>query len=358
MKTDSLPFFDPADIEEASAYSGKEYRKSDHAMRIGRRIFDGISRKTKLWAQSVVVEGYEAYPSMLWQVMGRYMKYSWARIYKPRDKGKGIYFTVGVSFSREVLEYKLDCQRRVPDRNAKTRIELTPDQIQLFDELVQGSGAEGYEIDISEIDHLDWSSLVRETEDFVRQYDSLYERAIELVWGKPHTAKHGGKLTLYDSNAYSPPKKRKRKFTFKPRKVDHSEKSERMKQIGDLGEKKVLAMEKDRLRKAGRRDLAKRVKHISKDLGDGAGHDILSFEVKGTKRFIEVKSTLGALQKGFKVTLRELQFSKEQAPRFCLYRVFELNEREGTGQVCITRGAIDNNFTMEPALYEATVRRS
>jgi hypothetical protein len=358
MKTTSLSFFDPVDIEELAPYGGKAYRKSPQALRVGQQIFSKIARKTKFWAQSVVVDGYQAFPSMHWQVMGQFMKYSWARIHKPEDLGRGIYFTVGVSFTKKVLEYKLDCQRKVPARNAKHKIELTPDQIQLFDDLVQGSGAEGYEIDISEINQLDWPSLVKETEEFVHLYNDLYARAIEAVWNKHRaTRQTGGHLTVDGSDVIPPKEKSKRKFRFKPRKTDYSHKGERLKQIGDRGERIVVGRERAELRKVGRRDLAKRVTHVSRELGDGAGYDIGSFELDGSDKFIEVKTTLGSIGRGFMVSMTELQFSKEHAGQFYLYRVYELDENKGTGRVHLTKGALDNHFALEPILYEATFQK-
>jgi hypothetical protein len=57
------------------------------------------------------------------------------------------------------------------------------------------------------------------------------------------------------------------------------------------GELAALAYEKNRLIKAGRSDLADRVRHTSVVLGDGAGYDIDSFDESGNSLFIEVKTT-------------------------------------------------------------------
>jgi hypothetical protein len=47
------------------------------------------------------------------------------------------------------------------------------------------------------------------------------------------------------------------------------------------------------LRAAGRADLARRVRWISEEEGDGAGYDIASFRPDGQTRLIEVKTTNG-----------------------------------------------------------------
>jgi Domain of unknown function (DUF3883) len=44
---------------------------------------------------------------------------------------------------------------------------------------------------------------------------------------------------------------------------------------------------------AARADLAAKARHVSQIEGDGAGYDIESFEIDGTPKFIEVKTTRG-----------------------------------------------------------------
>ena len=65
-----------------------------------------------------------------------------------------------------------------------------------------------------------------------------------------------------------------------------------MAENGLLGEECVVNAERRRLRKAGKPNLASKVHWISQD-SIGEGYDIVSYETDGTKRFIEVKSTIG-----------------------------------------------------------------
>ncbi|MBK7638619.1 MAG: DUF3883 domain-containing protein [Bacteroidetes bacterium] len=51
-------------------------------------------------------------------------------------------------------------------------------------------------------------------------------------------------------------------------------------------------------------DLAEKVRHISIEIGDGAGYDILSYEFNGDAKFIEVKTTQSNT-KQFIITLNE-----------------------------------------------------
>ena len=84
-----------------------------------------------------------------------------------------------------------------------------------------------------------------------------------------------------------PTEKKKNKET----KVDYSNRSRKFKRIGDRGEQIVLRAEKQFLKKNGRKDLAKLVDQIS-ERDDSVGYDIKSYELDGTEKLIEVKSTL------------------------------------------------------------------
>ena len=75
-------------------------------------------------------------------------------------------------------------------------------------------------------------------------------------------------------------------------KFDPAARDERNRTLGKRGEELVLHHERLRLGQ-DRPDLAKKVKWISQELGDGAGYDILSFDITGKERLIEVKTTIG-----------------------------------------------------------------
>ena len=79
---------------------------------------------------------------------------------------------------------------------------------------------------------------------------------------------------------------------YLPKKQNYIELQQRNSSIGLLGESLVFDYEKWRLNKAGYPSLAKEVKWISKDEGDGAGYDILSKNTYGADIFIEVKPQL------------------------------------------------------------------
>jgi len=76
-------------------------------------------------------------------------------------------------------------------------------------------------------------------------------------------------------------------------KFDVAGRDERNRALGRAGEERVLAHERSVLRSAGRDDLARKVRWVSEEDGDGAGYDIASFASDGLPRLIEVKTTNG-----------------------------------------------------------------
>ena len=110
------------------------------------------------------------------------------------------------------------------------------------------------------------------------------------------------------------------------RKFDPVERDMRNRQLGEAGEEMVFEYEKRFLTGCDRADLAKEVKWVSKEEGDGAGYDILSFDPRGEKRFIEVKTTIGGNKTPFFVSRNEHRFAASNTENFCLFRVFNFRK--------------------------------
>jgi hypothetical protein len=106
-----------------------------------------------------------------------------------------------------------------------------------------------------------------------------------------------------------------------PRKVDWSALNQEGAVTGMKGEDVALAIEQEYLRSVGRKDLADRVSNHAQTKGDGLGYDILSFFVDGREKYIEVKSTTGALKTSFYLSKNELGFLGEHKDDAFLYRV-------------------------------------
>ena len=105
-------------------------------------------------------------------------------------------------------------------------------------------------------------------------------------------------------------------------KFDMEERRERNRILGRAGEKCVLHHEKARLENIGRSDLAKQVRWISEEVGDGAGYDIESYSSTGEVRLIEVKTTNGWKRTPFHISRNELAVSKDRPAEWCLLRLW------------------------------------
>ena len=114
----------------------------------------------------------------------------------------------------------------------------------------------------------------------------------------------------------------RKKRSYKPRKYDFVKREAENRELGKLGEEFVVKFEQERLRNAGRPDLAAKIERISETRGDGAGYDVLSFDQDGSERHIEVKTSNFGKNFPFDITANELDYSKDYPERYYLYRVF------------------------------------
>lgn len=93
-------------------------------------------------------------------------------------------------------------------------------------------------------------------------------------------------------------------------------------QIGSTGENWVVEYEKNDLSKNGHNELATRVERISK-ANISAGYDVLSYEISGNEKFIEVKTT--ALSRfEFFLSSNELEVAKDLKNRYWIYFLSEI----------------------------------
>lgn len=112
-----------------------------------------------------------------------------------------------------------------------------------------------------------------------------------------------------------------------PIKTNYLEREQKNQRLGYLGEELVLEYEKWQLISLGKENLADSVRWISKEEGDGAGFDILSRNLNGTDKYIEVKTTKLAKETPIFFSKNELDFSLENSGNFYLYRVFNFEEQ-------------------------------
>jgi len=135
------------------------------------------------------------------------------------------------------------------------------------------------------------------------------------------------------------------------RKFNPVERDFRNRKLGRNGEELVFQFERERLQQLDRPDLAKKIRWISEEDGDGAGYDILSFDAKGNERFLEVKTTVGSDITPFYITRNELSFSSERPEAFRLCRVFDFSVRPRMFEIA---PPLENFVHLSPLSYEAS----
>ena len=135
------------------------------------------------------------------------------------------------------------------------------------------------------------------------------------------------------------------------RKFDPAARDARNRELGRLGEERILISERTRLTDTGRNDLARKVKWISEEEGDGAGYDILSFSESGDERLLEVKTTTGHQYTPFYLTENERQLSVERADEFRLVRLYNFTR---SPKVFKLKPPLENFVTLRPISYRAS----
>lgn len=136
------------------------------------------------------------------------------------------------------------------------------------------------------------------------------------------------------------------------RKFDPVARDFRNRVLGEAGEAFVLEAEQRRLHGLKRPDLAKKVRWVSKEDGDGAGHDILSYEpASGDPRLIEVKTTNGAARTPFFLTRVEREVASAQAGSWWLYRVHLFAQ---TPRIFTIRPPLEANIHLQAETWRAS----
>jgi Protein NO VEIN, C-terminal len=134
------------------------------------------------------------------------------------------------------------------------------------------------------------------------------------------------------------------------RHIDYGRLQEENRKLGRLGEHLVVQFEVEQLRNCGHADLADRVQWAAKDLGDGLGYDVLSFDVAGNERYIEVKTTALGAQTPFYVSSAELEFARSHPKSFALYRVYDVRSNP---LFYALEGDITPMIDLVPTVYRA-----
>ena len=149
------------------------------------------------------------------------------------------------------------------------------------------------------------------------------------------------------------------KEAFQNKKIpDYAAKDARNRELGLKGELLVISHEKDRLIKAGRSDLSKKIVHVSQVEGDSAGYDIRSYDPDGTHRFIEVKTTRGGAATSFFISPNEIVFSAKNKENYMLFRLYEYDDQTDSSKAYLLAGDVSTQLSLEATSYRAKLESS
>jgi hypothetical protein len=135
------------------------------------------------------------------------------------------------------------------------------------------------------------------------------------------------------------------------RKFDPASRDARNRELGLRGEEFALENERRTLWNAGRQDLARKISHVSQELGDGLGYDIHSFDVAGNDRLIEVKTTFGSATTPFFLSENERLISIERKNQFRLLRIYDFIKEPRAFELS---PPLENFLFLQPTNYRAT----
>lgn len=137
------------------------------------------------------------------------------------------------------------------------------------------------------------------------------------------------------------------------RKFDPVERDFRNRRLGKAGEEFIFEFERRRLASRDRSDLARKVRWVSQEDGDGAGFDILSFDHSGAERLIEVKTTCGGNTTPFYLTRNEQDRSIERPDAFRLYRLYGFSR---TPRIFELVPPLSASVRLDPLVFTASFR--
>lgn len=203
------------------------------------------------------------------------------------------------------------------------------------------------------------SMLATEVESFLDQRPGFLQQIATAPALNPTEPKSVIKPNLEDviepppEKIFAPKPSQKPWLSRRGRKIDFAERDAANRQLGKLGEQFVLELEKYRLLQAGRDDLAQKIVWASRDIGDGLGFDIISFdETDDSERMLEVKATGLGKFFPFYVSSNEVRCSEDIPQQYHLFRVFDFGR---SPRLYILHGSLRQLCQLEPVMYRAVI---
>lgn len=185
----------------------------------------------------------------------------------------------------------------------------------------------------------------------VDRYLTKFPSILELVPASPAASASTGTV-------FVPPPPHTSETTLVPKllerlvqKFDPVERDHRNRSLGKAGEEYVVGIERRKLHEADRPDLARSVRWVAKEDGDGAGYDVLSFDVFGREQYLEVKTTNGSARTPFFLTRTECATALERPADWRIYRVHQFAKEP---RIFVIAPPLENSVRLSPETWRAT----
>jgi hypothetical protein len=216
-----------------------------------------------------------------------------------------------------------------------------------FKEFLQTEGVKAAETGNKRIIKIMYDKIEKEKENKTKHNNEELEieKFYDLLDGNYEYFEHSTLTFEGEPNTFISKGDEVRKFTHK--KYDFLKKHKTQNILGLYGELMVLNSEKNLLKKNKRVDLSEKVEHVSL-YGDGLGYDILSYDIYGNVKYIEVKTTSYENDTTFFISENELEFSRQNDSNYYLYRVYELNINKNNGKYFFIKGNLYDKLILKP----------
>jgi len=135
------------------------------------------------------------------------------------------------------------------------------------------------------------------------------------------------------------------------RKFDPVARDYRNRSLGKAGEQFVVDVERHLLSTAGHPDLAQKVRWVAAEDGDGAGYDVLSFDLTGRERLLEVKTTNGSARTPFFLTRTEADMAAERPADWRIYRVHQFAREP---RIFAIAPPLEHSLNLSPEVWRAS----
>jgi len=196
--------------------------------------------------------------------------------------------------------------------------------------------------------HFQGSKLIEKVSEYIQQKPTLENLFADFANSAPLLAMPNNFQSLVVPAPAKKEKPEQLEMIRKPVNVNYLEREQNNKNLGLQGEELAIQYERYILSISGKESLSDKIEWVSKDVGDGLGYDILSKNLNGTDKYIEVKTTKLGKESPFFFSSNEYNFSIENKVNYHLYRIFNFNE---SPKMFTLNGSFDSFCYVEPIQY-------